>query len=129
MLDDYELAVTQSALAVSTLKALDAGNTNKAYRATLLHLKDSMLRTQRYVNRGAVPPDERDMLRAVSQVVLHYVEQQRDRLGGDAPSDHCALEVTEALADTLTNPEDLKRVQVLHGYFSSRFVKEREFYN
>lgn len=127
-LDGYEWAVTRSAFAVQTLKALDAGEVDKAYRATLLGLKESMLRVQRQVEQKGVPPHEKGALRAVSLYVLSYVETNRERLGADASSDHCALQITSALKDTLTTKEELRRAQALHDYFAGRFVEEREFY-
>lgn len=86
-----------------------------------------MLLTRNYVQQDKLPPNEKGPLRAVSLFVLSYVEQQKERLGADVASDHCALEITKVLADTLTDPKDLARVKVLHNYFSSRFVDERAF--
>lgn len=126
--EDYQLATAQSAFLVRTLKALDAGDTNTAYRFTLLHLRDCMLRMQRFAHEKAVQPYDKGTAKAVSLYVLSYVEKNKEHLGADASSDHCALQITMALSDAMTTPEELKRIQALRDFFSERFIEERELY-
>jgi len=126
--DDFVLGVGQTAFAVRTLKELDAGNTNYAYKLTVLQLKESMLRVQWHLEQKHVAPQDSIVLKGTSRSVLKYLEEQKERFGADPASDHSALQITEVLAQALTDPEDLKRVKVLHDYFAGRFIEEREFY-
>ena len=126
--DEIVYSAYQSASAVVTLKALDSDNTKYAYRVTLLQLKNTMLRIQWYLKQEGVTPEEEHMLKGHSLTVLKYLENQKERLGEDSALDHSALRIAEVLADTLTGPEDLKRVEVLRDYFGGRFIEEREFY-
>jgi len=127
-LEPYALALTHAGVELKTLKALDAGNTNQAYMATLIQLKDSMVRMRSYYEGGAFPAEERHLVQSISQVVLNYIEKQKERLGQEAGSDYCGLEITKVLSVTLTGPPEQGRIEALRDYFSSRFVKERELY-
>jgi hypothetical protein len=127
-LEPHDLALTHAGIELGILKVLDAGDTNRAYRMTLIQLKDSMGRMRRYYERGAFPEDERPVVQSISQVVLNYIEKQKERLGREAGSDHCGLEIAKVLSVTLTGLPDQARIAALREYFSSRFVKERELY-
>ena len=64
-------------------------------------------------------------------VLRQFVENfraQKERLGQEAGSDYCGLEITKVLSVTLTGPPEQGRIKALRDYFSSRFVKERELY-
>jgi hypothetical protein len=127
-LDGFPLAAAQAGIAVGTLKALDAGDTNRVYRFTLGHLRDSVVRMHSHLQQDAVPDDERHLAQPISQVVLNYLERQKDRLGQDPALDQMGLETVKVLSDILTEPQDVQRAKALQRFFSSRFVKEREFY-
>jgi hypothetical protein len=121
-LEPYAVAFTHMGIEVGTLKALDAGDTNKAYRVTLIQLKDSTVWMHSHYRRGAFPERDRSLVQSTCQVVLDYLERQKERLGQEPETDHCGLEIADVLSATLSQPQEQARVKVLRDYFSSRFV-------
>jgi len=110
-------------LAFGTIKALDAGDTNKAYHWNLIFLNESITRAEELARRG---PDERkQMLMALSKTILSHLEKFKERSAQTVRTDYLALEITKVLARTLNEKNDLRRVEALQRFFASKFIEER----
>lgn len=111
-------------LAFGTIKALDAGDTNKAYHWNLIFLNESITRAEELARRA---PDERQpMLRALSKTILNHLEKFKERSAQTARTDYLALEIAKALARILNEKNDLARVEALQRFFASKFIEERK---
>jgi hypothetical protein len=111
-------------LAFGTIKALNAGDTNKAYHWNLIFLNESITRAEELARRA---PDERQqMLMSMSKTILSHLETSKERTAQTWRSDYLALEITKVLGRTLKEEDDLRRVEALRRFFASKFIEERK---
>jgi hypothetical protein len=113
-------------LALGTLKALDAGDTNKAYHWNLIFLEESLTRAEELSRSAGPPSDERQMLRSLSKVILSHLEKSKESAARTARTDHLALKITKTLGKTLADKQDKQRVEVLEKFFAAKFIEERK---
>jgi hypothetical protein len=127
--ETYEAEFTRefgsTGLAFGTIKALDAGDTNKAYHWNLIHLKESITRAEALSRRVGAAVEHRLMLRSLSKTILGHLEKFKERSAQKAATDHLALEITKVLARTLNGKEDRRRIEALEKFFASKFVEDR----
>jgi hypothetical protein len=109
-------------LTLGTIKALDAGKTDRAYHLNLIYLKESFARAEE-LSRAS--DDDHAMVKSNSKVILNHLEKFKERLAEKAATSNLALEITTLLIRTLDAGEDLKRAESLREFFAGKFVDER----
>jgi hypothetical protein len=79
-------------LTFGTIKALDAGDTNKAYHWNVISLKESITRAEALSSRVGAPVQHRPMLRSLPAAILGHLEKFKERSAQKAATDYLASE-------------------------------------